>query len=121
MRPFEAKRNYLEFDCYLLPSLAEEAGALGMEGPARYQVPHRGSVVTLSQAQLLVKRMRGLNALQVDLDAQPGTGGQLDFAVDDGERLLGQALAILPDPVRIDGCYLSRSSGRYMGEHGERD
>src|SRR3984885_13663932 len=62
-----------------------------------------------------------LDALQVDLDAEAGASGQLDFSMDDGERLSGQALAVLPDPMRIDGGYLTRSSRSHMGEHGQRN
>src|SRR5277367_6683670 len=68
-----------------------------------------------------MQRMSRFEPLQVDLDAETGTVWELDRPIDDLERLPGQTLAVLPDPMSIYSGYVSRSCRRYMGKHGQRD
>src|SRR3984885_14299500 len=65
--------------------------------------------------------MGGLEPLHVDLYAEPGTPRKLGRSIHDRERVPGQTLAVLPDPMSIDSGYVSRSSRRHMSKHGQRD
>src|SRR3712207_8366644 len=82
---------------------ADEAGALRVERPAGDEVLHRDGVVAGAQAVLEVELVRGGHGVPVELDAQAGCGGDGDRAVADLQRLAGQRLPVLPDPVRVQG------------------
>src|SRR5689334_16607149 len=81
---------------------ADEAGALRVEGPVLDEVLHRDGVVAGAEAVLEVELVRRGQPVAVERHAEPGPGRHLDRAVDDLERLLGEALAVLPDPVRVE-------------------
>ena len=56
--------------------------------------------------------MRFLDLGPIELDAQPRRLGHLDAPTDDLQRLLREALAVLPDPVRIDRRHAARRGGK---------
>src|SRR3954447_5942671 len=70
---------------------------------------------------LLIKLMRGLDLLGVDLDSEARAVRNTDFAVDNLKRLLREPLPILPNPVSINGGDFPRSGGSRMGNHGKGD
>src|SRR6185369_7822979 len=100
---------------------AHQARALGIELPAGNQVLHGVSVIAAAEPDGLVETMRLFHFLHIDLDAESGFVGHGDLSACDAQRLLGEALPILPDPVSVDGSDLTRSGGGYVREHGERD
>ena len=52
---------------------------------------------------------------------RPGFFGTSHQAADDLQRLLRQALAVLPDPVRVDRGDAARRGGADVREHRQRD
>src|SRR5688572_2152026 len=84
------------------PSGAYEARLLRVEGPAWDQVLHGDGVVAGTEALRLVERVRLLDLGHVGLDAEPRTVRHAHEPAGDAERLLREALAVLPDPVRVD-------------------
>src|SRR5580692_2932051 len=98
-----------------------QAGTLVVECPAGNEVLHRDGVVARAKPLALVERMRGLQRSAVDLDAKPGPVRHRDPAALDLQRLPGQGLAVLPDPVGVDRGDLARRRRADMGEHGERN
>ena len=56
----------------------------------------------------------------VEFDTEAGRSRHGEVAVDDLERLLGDALAVLPDPVGVDGGDVARRRGGDVGEHRQR-
>src|SRR3954447_12826830 len=101
--------------------LTHEAGTLVVEGPAGDQVLHGNSVIAGAESMLLVEVMRGVDGGPVDFDTQARPLRHGDLAALDLEWLLGQRLAVLPDPVRVDRGDLAGGGGADMGEPGERD
>src|SRR6516164_3266682 len=81
---------------------AHQTGALVIEPPAGDQVLHCVGVITGAQSVLLVKAMRRLDLGHVDLHPETGPIGNGNHAAHNLQRLLRQALSVLPDPVRID-------------------
>ncbi len=65
--------------------------------------------------------MRGLELGGVDLDAQAGLLRDRDLASLDEQRLLGEALAFLPDPVGVHRGDVAGRGGADVREHRERD
>ena len=53
--------------------------------------------------------MRAFNLRHVDFHAKPGSPGNSNEAVDYLKRFLGQALPVLPDPMRVYGGDFSRA------------
>src|SRR3954471_1374085 len=104
-----------------LSFLTHQARTLVVEGPAGDQVLHGNSVIAGAESMLLVEVMRGVDGGPVDFDTQARPLRHGDLAALDLERLLGQRLAVLPDPVRVDRGDLAGGGGADMGEHGERD
>ena len=52
---------------------------------------------------------------------RPGRSGTVELAVNDLQRVFGEALAVLPDPMGVDrGDFAGRCRG-YVGKHCERD
>src|SRR5690606_29343550 len=96
-------------------SVADETGTLAVERPTGDQILHRGGVVAVAQPVLHVQPVRGLDPLLVDLDAQPRSVRQRDPPVLDAQRIAGEALAVLPDPVRVDGGDLAGRRGGDVG------
>ena len=70
---------------------------------------------------LQIQLMSFVNFDHVKLNAQAGFFRDLDGAVFNLQRLASQALAVLPDPVRVHGGYLAGCGGAHMREHGQRD
>ena len=68
---------------HLVPNISGKARTLGIKGPARHQVLHRGAIVALSEAQPAVECVSSFNALHVKLYAKPGPVWYHDRAVDD--------------------------------------
>jgi len=69
----------------------------------------------------LVKPVSFLNPLEINLDPKPWPVWNAHLPVHDLERVLRKPLAILPDPVSVDGSDFSRGRGRGVRDHGERD
>ena len=55
----------------------------------------------------------------VEFHTQAGLLGHLHVAAFNAQRLFGQALTVLPDPVGVDGGDLAWRGGADMGEHGQ--
>jgi hypothetical protein len=53
-----------------------------------------------AQPVLAIQRVRPFDLRHVELDAEPRPGRQPDDAAVDAQRILRQALPVLPDPVR---------------------
>src|SRR5215475_7199548 len=81
---------------------AHQTGALVIEPPAGDQVLHCLGVIACAQGVLLVEPMGRLDLRHVDLHSETGPIGNSNHAARDLQRLLGQALSVLPDPVRVD-------------------
>ena len=62
-----------------------------------------------------------LHLHHVQLHTQAWLLGHLHVAAFDLQWLLGQALAVLPYPVRVNGGDLARRGCAHMREHGQRD
>ena len=73
------------------------------------------------QAVLQVQAVGALHFVHVQLYPQTGLLGQVNETIPDLERLLRQALAVLPDAVRVDRGHAARGSGAHVGEHGQRN
>ena len=52
---------------------------------------------------------------------RPGRSGTCELAVDDLQRVFGEALAVLPDPMRVDRGDFARRGRGHVGEHRQRD
>jgi hypothetical protein len=96
---------------------AHETRLLVVERPAGNKVLHRDCVVAGAQTVRFVERVRALDLLKIDLDPEPGPLRQRDHAAADRERLLGQALAVLPNPVRVDRGDPARRRRGHLREH----
>ncbi|RMW13823.1 hypothetical protein ALP03_00918 [Pseudomonas amygdali pv. tabaci] len=59
--------------------------------------------------------------VHVQLDAQPRLLGHIDLTADNLQRGLGQALAVLPDPVGINRRDVARCRSGNVGEHRQRN
>src|SRR5438105_2916859 len=81
---------------------AVERGALRIECPAWNQVLHRHRVIARAQAVLQVEMVRSFDLDHVELDTEAGLLGHRHETPLDLQRLLGQALPVLPDPMRVD-------------------
>jgi len=53
--------------------------------------------------------------IHVQFDTQPGFLRHLHTTVNDLQRRFGEALAVLPDPVGVDGGNVTRRGGRDVG------
>src|SRR5215510_668131 len=87
--------------CLLPDCSAHQARALVVESPAGDQVLHGLGVIAGAERVLLVEAMRRLDLRHVDLHPETGPIRNGDQAALDLQRLPGQALAVLPDPVRV--------------------
>src|SRR5450756_1548553 len=96
---------------------AVERGALGVKFPSGNQVLHGGCVVARSKAVLLVEPVRLFHLCHVELDAEAGCLRHLYHAALDAQRLLRQALAVLPDPVGVDRRHAARRGGAHVRKH----
>src|SRR6516225_781590 len=65
--------------------------------------------------------MRRLDLRHVDLHPETGPIGNGNHAAHNLQRLLRQALSVLPDPVRIDRGDLARRGRGDMREHRQRN
>ena len=65
--------------------------------------------------------MRSLDGGHVEIDTEARPIRQANRAGFDAQRLLREPLAVLPDPVRVDGGDAARRRGGYVSEHGERN
>lgn len=93
---------------------ANQAGALGIEGPAGDQVLHANGVVPAAQAVVQVELVGLLELLPVQLHAQAGPLRQIDAAVHNLQRRPGQALQpLLPDPVGVDAVELTGTAAAH--------
>src|SRR3712207_4299965 len=99
------------------PPSTHQGGALAVEGPARDQVLHRRRVIARAERLGLVECVRLLDLRHVQLHAEAGPVGDGHLAAGDARRLLRQPLAVLPDPVRVDGGDPARRGRRDVGEH----
>src|SRR5437773_2910238 len=81
---------------------ANERWAFVVESPPRDKETHRRRVVARARFRAFVALMRLLDFRHIDLDTEARFLWNCDHAVDDRQRLLCQALSVLPDPVRID-------------------
>src|SRR4051794_25735605 len=77
---------------------SDEGGTLRVEGPPGHKVLHRDAVVAGAEAVLAVQPVRFLDLGHVEFDAQARLLRHPDQAALDAQRLLGQALPVLPDP-----------------------
>src|ERR1043165_8358417 len=100
---------------------ANQTGPLGVKLPAGNQELHRGSIVAGAETHLVVESVGLFNLNQIRLQAEAGQIGDRDRTADDLEGLAGQPLAILPDPMSVNGGNPSRCGGGDMREHCERD
>ena len=83
---------------------------------------HRQRVITRPQAVFLVQLMRFHDLVHIQLYAQTRRSRNLYHTAFDFKRLFGQALvALLPDPVGVDGGNVARRGSRHVGEHRQRD
>src|ERR1700755_1521912 len=101
--------------------LTHHARPLRIETPARNQELHRRRIIARAEPMLLVEVVRPLDFRHVDLDAETGPLGHRDLSSHDPKWLSVQPLAVLPDPVRIDGGDAPWRGGRYMRHHRERN
>src|SRR5579859_4498268 len=76
---------------------ANQAGAPGIEFPARNQILHCGSIVSPAKPYFPVKLVCIFDLGHIGLHAETGRIGDSNSAADDLERLLRKALAVLPD------------------------
>ena len=67
---------------------------------------------------LNVQLVGGFHLHHVEFDAQARFLRYFNMAVDDLQRLLGEALAILPNPMSIDCCNFTWSRCSHMSKHG---
>jgi hypothetical protein len=98
--------------------LPVEARTFRVEAPVGNEALHRGRVVARAQALLLVESVGFFDLGHVQLDAEARLPGNLDQAADDLQQLFCQALAVLPDSVRVDRRHAPRRGD--MGEHRQR-
>ncbi|SIK86802.1 Uncharacterised protein [Mycobacteroides abscessus subsp. abscessus] len=66
---------------------------------------------------LFVELMRAFNRFHVELDTQSRRFRQIDIAANDLQRIAGELLPVLPDPVRVERSDAARRSGAHMREH----
>ncbi len=67
----------------------------------------------------MIKLVGRLNPLHIQFNAKARPVRHSDMTVLNLERFLCQALAILPDPVRVECGDPARGCGADMGEHSE--
>src|SRR3569623_1992868 len=101
--------------------LADHAGLLGIERPVRNQELHGDSIVARAKSMLFVKLMCFLDHDHVVLDTEAMPLWHTHQSTFDLRRLLGEALAVLPVPMRIERGYAPRRGGADLRKHGERD
>jgi len=102
---------------FKIPVLTHQAGSLGIELPAGYQVLHDYGIVPLTESHQFVELVGLLQLAGVDLNAQTRALRHMQPPALDGQGLLGEPLSILPNPVRIDCSHFARRGRSDMGEH----
>src|SRR5665213_495571 len=95
-------------------SSAYQAGSFVVELPAGNEELHGCGVVARCGSDACVEGVGLFYLLHVDLDAETWFIRNCEFAVDDAERVLCYALAVLPDPVSIDCGDLAGRGGGYV-------
>ena len=63
--------------------------------------------------------MAALKRGEIDLYPEAGAVWKGDLAAGDPQGVFGEVLAVLPDPVGIDGGHLAGRRRRDVGEHGK--
>ena len=76
-------------------------------------------VIARAEAHALIERVGFLDFRHIEFDAEARRFGNGNPSAFDPEGLFGQALAVLPDPVRIDGGDLAGRRGGHVREHGQ--
>src|SRR5881394_1395219 len=94
---------------------------LRIEFPSRNQELHRCCIVATTQPHTLVKFVRVFDLRHVGLNAESRSIGNVDGAVHNLQRLFGQSLPVLPNPMCINSSNFSRCGGGNVREHCERD
>ena len=94
---------------------------LGVEGPVVDQELHGNGIVAIVQTLFEVKLMRALERIDVELDAESWLLRNLDLAILDLERIFGELLAFLPNPVGVNGGDFPRSCSSAMRKHRQGD
>src|ERR1035441_4585316 len=98
----------------------DQAGALVVERPAWNEKLHGRCVVARRCFNPCVELICTFHLRHVNLDAESWFVRRRDLAVHDSQGLFGEALAVLPDPVRVDRGDRSRGCRGDVREHGER-
>src|SRR5262249_37602958 len=78
-------------------------------------------VIPRTQAHAFIAVMCGFDLRHVYLDAKTWPLGDRDRTFDDLERVFSQALAVLPDPVRVDCRDFAGRSGSDVSKHRKRN
>ena len=87
---------------------ADQARPLVIECPPRNQKLHRHAVIPSAQAHAFVEFMGLGQLVHIELDTQSRFLRHLHAALDYLQWGFGQALAVLPDPVGVDGSDFTR-------------
>src|ERR1700675_877051 len=86
---------------------AHETGTLVVEFPAGNKELHGDRIVSGAEPVGLVEPVRGFERREIDLYAEAGAVWKGDLAAGDPQGVFGEVLAVLPDPVGIDGGHLA--------------
>ena len=101
--------------------LSNQARALRIEFPARNQELHRRGIISRAERHFFITLVGLFDFFHVHFDSKARRCGDGDGSVDNFQRLFRQALAVLPNPVRINSGNFSRRGGGDMREHRERN
>ena len=88
-----------------------------MERPSWAKELHGGDVVALLRGAVLIEFVRLSDLIHVEFDAEAGRFGHGDATAADFERLAGESLADLPNPVGVDGRHVSTGGGGDVRHH----
>src|SRR5262245_66659887 len=103
------------------PGSAHKRRARRVEFPLRNQKLHGNRVIPRTQTHAFVTAMRGIDLRHVYLDAETWPLRDLNRTLDDLERVFGQPLAVLPDPVRVNCSDLAGRGCSDVSKHRKRD
>ena len=81
---------------------------------------HAQRVVARAQSVDQIKLMRLVYRVHVKVHTETGLLWQCNLAIHNFQRIFGQALAVLPNPVGVYGRDPARCGGCDLREHGQR-
>jgi hypothetical protein len=107
--------------CFSSTLLTHKRRPLGVKCPVRNQKLHGDGIITRAEPHLVVALVSQFDLCHINFYTQAGLIRNADETFNNFERLFGQALALLPNPMSVNRGDLARRGGGNVGEHRQRN